>query len=215
MEVDLACDQEDIHFNELVEKDEKNKTLDYFKSIFKQVSPDINLERSRLAPHQIGFEPYDVYQLMHILGQAATLGLAEGSYSKQILKKVAKLADGDARTALQTLKNSAYLAEKLGEKTISSGHVEKAHNTVKGLKKSYILHRLTKHHRMLYEIIKENPQILSGKLWRLYREQCKKEKTQSIALRTYSEYIRKLIVTGLVKAERALVRGKVRAFSLA
>jgi len=40
----------------------------------------------------------------------------------------------------------------------------------------------------------------------------KKEKKEAIALRTFSEYMNKLIELDLVKWDRALLRGKVRIF---
>lgn len=52
-------------------------------------------------------------------------------------------------------------------------------------------------------------------LWKLYVEKCKELKNQLIALRTYSEYINKLIELGLIQWDRALVKGKVRIFRIA
>ena len=43
---------------------------------------------------------------------------------------------------------------------------------------------------------------------------CRKLKKQPIALRTYSEYMNKLIELDLVQWDRALVRGKVRVFKV-
>lgn len=81
-------------------------------------------------------------------------------------------------------------------------------NSAKNLKKTYLLNKLTLHHRLLYELVKENKEIKSGELWKIYLEKCKNLKTQPIALRTYSQYMNKLIEPDLVKWERALVRGK-------
>ena len=55
---------------------------------------------------------------------------------------------------------------------------------------------------------------MSGKLWKQYLKKCKKLNKRTIASRTYSEYINRLIEIGLVKSDRALVRGKVRVFKI-
>jgi VIT1/CCC1 family predicted Fe2+/Mn2+ transporter len=51
--------------------------------------------------------------------------LAPGSWSEKTLVKIAELADGDARVAIQTLKNAAYHAENENELTIKEKHIEK------------------------------------------------------------------------------------------
>ncbi|MGB7062828.1 MAG: hypothetical protein WBF13_10825 [Candidatus Zixiibacteriota bacterium] len=87
--------------------------------------------------------------------------------------------------------------------------MKKGWNSAKDLKKSYLLSKLTQHHRLLYEIIRKQRKILSGKLWSLYLRQCQRNGMRPMAVRTDSIYTNKLIALGLIEAERALVRGKV------
>ena len=58
---------------------------------------------------------------------------------------MAPLAVGDARIAIQTLKNAAYLAEKEDQERITTSHVKRAWNAAKDLKKTYLLRKLTDH----------------------------------------------------------------------
>jgi len=168
--------------------------------------------RSRLNARQIEFRSYSEDDLVFILERRASLALYPGSWSKRTLEEIARLADGDARVAIQTLKNAGYAAEKEGSEKIEEKHVKEAYSKAKDIKKTYLLNKLSEHHRMLYAIVKERKEITSGELWKEYLKRCEKEKKQAIALRTFSEYMNKLIELDLVKWDRALVRGKVRLF---
>jgi len=74
------------------------------------------------------------------------------------------------------------------------------------------LNKLTTHHRLLYDLVKERKTVHSGHLWKIYLEMCGQLNKPAIALRTFSEYMNKLIELDLVQWDRALVRGKVRLF---
>lgn len=168
--------------------------------------------KSRLNARQIEFRPYAYEDLFFILKQRAELALGPGSWNEATLRKVAELAEGDARVAIQTLKNAAYAAEKDSDRAIAEKHIKEAFNSAKDLKKTYLLNKLTTHHRLLYEIVKERKEINSGELWEAYLARCRAENKPAIALRTFSEYMNKLIELDLVRWDRALVRGKVRVF---
>jgi hypothetical protein len=62
-------------------------------------------------------------------------------------------------------------------------------------------------------VIYKHGQINSGELWEAYLDDCREQNKPAIALRTFSEYMNKLIELDLVRWDRALVRGKVRVFS--
>jgi cell division control protein 6 len=170
--------------------------------------------KSRLNPARLLFEEYSPAQLFNILQQRARYALVPGAYTQRLLREIASLADGDARIAIQTLKNAAYLAEKENCGAIGTLHVKRAWNAAKDLKKSYLLRKLTDHHKLLHELIAKNKGILSGDLWRLYLKTCKTRKIKPIAVRTYSDYCNKLLELGLVKSKRAAIQGKVREFSV-
>ena len=170
--------------------------------------------KSRLNPTQIEFSPYSADEIVLILSQKAEHALKSGVWNKKTIEKIAELAAGDARLAIKTLKNSAIYAEKAGEERIKHEHVQKGWNDANAIRYSYLLNKLTKDHHMLFETIKSRKEILSNKLWEIYLERCKKKEHKPIALRTYSEYVNKLRDMGLIRAERARVRGKVRVLKL-
>jgi cell division control protein 6 len=170
--------------------------------------------KSRLNARQIEFIPYTEDDLSYILKQRAEFALYPGTWSDKTLSRIAELAEGDARVAIQTLKNAAYNSENDFCRQIEEKHIQAGYNSAKDLKKTYLLNKLTTHHRMLYEIVKERREINSGELWETYLERCKAENKPAIALRTFSEYMNKLIELDLVRWDRALVRGKVRVFKM-
>lgn len=168
--------------------------------------------KSRLNARAIEFGIYDEGDLTKIMEQRAEIALAPGSWNSNILKKTASMSKGDARIAFQTLKNASYHAENDRSNIIKIKHINEGYNYVKNMKKTYLLDKLTSHYRMLYELVKRKEEIQSGELWKLYLKECRKIKKPPIALRTYSEYMNKLIELELVQWDRALVRGKVRVF---
>ena len=92
--------------------------------------------KSRLNAQWIEFTPYSIEDMVFILKHRAHLALEHGSYNESILKKIAELADRDARIAIQTLKNAAYLAQKKLSNYITHLHVHEGHVSTKHLKKA-------------------------------------------------------------------------------
>jgi cell division control protein 6 len=168
--------------------------------------------KSRINAFQIEFEPYTEAELKRVLRNRAERALRPGTWSAYTLNRITKIAQGDARIAFQTLKNAAYNAENESSEKIGSAHIIEGYCSAKDMKISYLLNKLSSHHRILYNLVKEKSQINSGTLWNAYLTECKTRRKQPIALRTFSEYMNKLIELDLVQWDRALVRGKVRVF---
>jgi cell division control protein 6 len=166
--------------------------------------------KSRLQPTRIEFPPYSVNDLIFILRQRAEYALYPKTWNDAILEKIAELSEGDARVAIQTLKNASHQAERRYKNRIEDEDVQKGWNSAKDLKKTYLLLKLTQHHRLLYSILKAKGQILSGELRSLYLKECELKKLKPMAARTYSIYTNKLIKLGLIVAEKPLVKGTER-----
>ena len=170
--------------------------------------------KSQLNPARVWFEEYTPDELLRILELRAEYALAPGTCPEYVLQAIADLANGDARLAIQTLKSAAYLAERECRGEITCSHVRRAWNSAKDLKKTYLLRKLTDHHRLLYELVGKSKSILSGDLWRLYLRTCAARQMKPIAVRTFSDYCNKLADLGLIHAKRAAIQGKVREFSV-
>jgi cell division control protein 6 len=174
-----------------------------------------NRVRSRLSPHMIEFEPYSEDELISILNERAVDALSPSSWNLKDLSSIASLSKGDIRVAIQTLKNAAYWAQEECSNTLVYSHIKDGVRKAQNIKKKYLLNRLTRDHRILYGLIKEQGEILSGYLWELYLQRCSEKDLKPIAPRTYTLYVNRLRDLGLVEAERAKVRGKVRVFRAA
>jgi len=178
----------------------------------KILAPIIALERK---PIDFQDQRASVDDLVSILKERAEWALYPKTWSERILQKIAELSEGDAGVAIQTLKNASHQAEREYKNRIDYEDVRKGWNSAKDLKKTYLLNKLTEHHRLLYGIVKKQKEVLFGKLWSLYLKEYQKIKLRPMAVRTYSIYTNKLIELGLIKAERPLVRGKVSLLKVA
>jgi cell division control protein 6 len=170
--------------------------------------------KSRLNAKQIEFEPYTGMELLGILSQRTQFALRPGACRESALKIIAHYSEGDARAAIHVLKNASFFAEKELRKTVELKDIKAGYSSTKGLEKARFLDKLSSHHRLLYELVKKRKEVNSGELWKVYLSECKRIKKQPIALRTYSEYMNRLIEIDLVQWDRALVRGKVRVFKI-
>lgn len=170
--------------------------------------------QTRLNAKQIAFLPYTENELFIILKQRALFALRPGVCCDSILRFIARLAGGNSRVAVQTLRSSAHNAERELCETIKLRHIKEGHNTSKNIEKYDLLERLNSHHRLIYEIVEERKGINSGELWSTYLERCRYAQKQPVAGRTFSKYMSKLIELELVRWDRALVKGKVRAFRI-
>ena len=182
-------------------------------SISNSIDPLFDLDarvRSRLNPALVAFQPHTQKELRAILVERAREALADRSWDSKTLRKIAELAKGDARVALQTLKKAAWTADGQGAGKITDQHVRKAWTATQELRRQYVLGKLTPDHRVLYRIVAYQRQILSSDLRQLYLVECSRTKRKPVAERTFSDYVNDLKRAGLADVERARVKGKVR-----
>jgi orc1/cdc6 family replication initiation protein len=170
--------------------------------------------KSRLSARLLEFEAYTSDQIVAILRARAVQALRTDSWNEKILIQIAKLAQGDVRVALNILKSASEYAEAEGSPILRE-HVERGIKNSLDLQKEYILKRLTLHHRLIYNIIQEKPNILSGNLWTCYSNACKKTDQRPIARRTFSAYIQRLEGHNLISSDKPSLMGKVRTFKAA
>jgi Cdc6-like AAA superfamily ATPase len=170
--------------------------------------------KSRLNAMTLEFECYTPGRLMGILRQRVELALTPGATYEAVLSKVTALSEGDARMAFKILKRAAQNAEADGSAAIGMDHVISAHTSAREIRKDALLARLSSHHRLLYDLVRQRGEVNSGDLWEAYLAESSRLARPAIALRTFSEYMNRLIELELVQWDRALVRGKVRVFKV-
>ena len=168
--------------------------------------------RSRLNPYVVFFPAYSCETLVEILTYRAQTALSTGIWSEDALRQVSERASGDARLAIRTLQAAAELAENEKLDAICVDTLKRQWDSIREAKQDHILHILTDDHKILYQIVKQKGQILSGDLWQEYLQHCEQIKRKPLASRTFSDYVNRLAQVGLIISERARVKGKVRLF---
>lgn len=167
--------------------------------------------RSRLSARTLEFQPYAIEQILKILEDRAKASLKPGSWNNAVLSNVAGVAQGDARVAIEMLKGAAEHAESKGQK-LDAEHLHDISKEAKGVETHHALGKLTEHHRIIYRIIENKPDINSGDLWKAYEDFCKHAGFQTLARRTFSAYVMALENLNLVHSEKLAVKGKVKRF---
>ena len=196
--------------DELDMLDEKNTLLYSFSDIGKTgifaisntnlwISSLDKRVRSRFVFEPLYFSPYKVKDIVEILKPRAEIGLVKGAINLELIEKIAELAQGDARIAIQMLRKSAENAELEGKRRISEEDVEKAWESFRKQRQSYLLSKLNRDQNILYEIIEQNPGIESSEIYRKYEEKARKLGIKPIAPRTLRKYLRRLVEIGLIK----------------
>jgi Cdc6-like AAA superfamily ATPase len=161
---------------------------------------------SRLSPIVLELGPYGSETLFEILADRSEAGLQPGSWSRNVLGKVAALSGGDARVAIQTLRTAAHLADGECSGFIEERHVEEGFGRTQEIRREYKLRRLSLHHRLIYDIVKERKSAGLGDVAEEYRKRCAAQKTEPVSARSFYRYAEALRHLRLVRGER------IRAF---
>lgn len=167
--------------------------------------------KSRFHPLLIEFPQYQREELVEILRERASFGLASDSWEESILGEIAVLSNGDARTAIQTLRNAAELGQSRSSKGINVDHISRAFIDMNCIDKEGILKNLGEHCSILYGVIERKP-VLSTELWETYLKECRQRGIEPAAKRTYSHYLNKMVRHKLIEFRTARVRGHVYEF---
>ena len=113
--------------------------------------------QSRLAPRTIAFDPYPEEALIALLEQRARLALQPQSWKPSTLATLARLARGDARLALQTLRAAAQAAAREQARTIRIPHIRQVAAATPAQRWIFRLQRLSATHQLLYRLLEQAP----------------------------------------------------------
>ena len=174
-----------------------------------------NLIKSRvtssLNDKEIVFPPYGADELADILSERAQLSFNEGILDNDVIPLCSAMAakeEGDARYALDLLKNAGELAyDEMAEK-VTSEHVRKAKDRIEHNKVSEILSTLPLQQQRLLEAIlnltKQKEEITSGKLYESYTEI---SKSDAVTYRRIFDFINELELLGIISTN-TISRGR-------
>lgn len=153
---------------------------------------------SRLNCSYILFEPYTPAEILTILRTKAKQAINPAIYKTGDLYKIALLSEGNLRTALQLLEKTVYLAEEKGVKIINTALIKRAWQEMKSVDRQYLIANHTRHHKLIFEIVRESNGIRTGPLWAAYARECKKDGIPFVSLTSFRRYLRELIMDNLI-----------------
>lgn len=178
-----------------------------------------NLIKSRvtstLNDKEIVFPPYGADQLADILSDRAELSFKDNVLDDDVIPLCSAMAakeEGDARYALDLLKNAGELAfDEVCDK-VTTDHVKRAKERIEQNKITEILNTLPLQQQRLLEAIltltKQKEEITSGKLYEAYLEISKND---AVTYRRIFDFINQLELLGIISTNTvSRGRGKGR-----
>jgi len=150
--------------------------------------------KSSLHLHEIEFRPYQTDEITDILRDRTRSGFAN-AVSDEMIVEVANSCGGDARAAIQILKNAAIDAQSNGLDSITINEIRSAAGYAKKYRRSYLLRKLNEHQKTIYNILDQNKAMNSGALFNEYR----KLMNETVTDRSYRNYMGRMVELGLVR----------------
>jgi cell division control protein 6 len=176
--------------------------------------------KSSLGEENIIFPPYDAAELQDILLQRVEIGLTPNSINDDVIPLCAALAaqeHGDARRALDLLRISAELAERVNSKKITKKFVKLAQNKIEVDRILEVVRTLPSQSKtILLSILlqeKNNKKIgtlnaiTTGEVYDVYKDLCKKMRVDSLTQRRVADLISELDMLGIITA-RVISKGR-------
>ena len=173
--------------------------------------------RSSLAEEEIIFPPYDANQLRDILEERPRLAFKEKSLGDEVIPLCAPLAaqeHGDARRALDLLRVSGEIAERLNADRVREEHVRTAQMKIELNRVVEVVRTLpTQSKLVLYSIIQlhQNGQksATTGEVNRVYEEICKEIDIDVLTKRRITDLIMELDLLGIINTQ-VVSKGRYR-----
>ncbi len=172
--------------------------------------------KSSLSEEEVVFPPYNAIQLQEILKERAEKAFRKGILEEGVIAKCAAFAareHGDARRALDLLRISGELAERLGNKKVKIEHVDLANNKIDNDKVIEVVENAPKQFQLtLLAIInltenKKVEKIYTGDVYNIYHDLCLRYKTETLTQRRISDIIAEMDMLGLINA-RVISKGR-------
>jgi Cdc6-like AAA superfamily ATPase len=155
--------------------------------------------RSRLSPVVIQLSPYSAKELEAILIDRARQALAPNSWTPAALKRIVSAANGDARAAIQILRQAAAAAEMSGNTKLTTCLVERCLRPCRLVQQESRLAGLSEHERILFGQAKQHSPLRTSELARRYTAYCQSHNIRPMARRTFTKYLSRLSAAGLLE----------------
>lgn len=171
--------------------------------------------KSSLSEEEVVFPPYNAMQIQSILQQRATTAFKPNVLADGVIAKCAAYAareHGDARRALELLRVSAELAERLESPLVTLGHVDEAEEKIDRDRMLEIVKTQPKQFQAtLYSLFvleeREVKGTFTGDVYDVYRDLCKDIDLRPLTQRRISDIIAELDMLGIISA-RVVSKGR-------
>lgn len=165
--------------------------------------------RSTLSEEEIIFPPYNATQLQDILKQRTLLAFKNNSIESGVIQKCSALAaqeHGDARRALDLLRVSAEIAERMGKLRVSLECVDKAENKLDLDRIVEIVRTQPRQSQaVLASVFKltedGKTNIETGDIFSIYEKICTSRGLKKLTQRRVSDLISELDMLGIINAK--------------
>jgi len=152
--------------------------------------------RSRLSPVVIQLSPYSAKELEAILTDRARRALAPDSWTPAVLRRIVAAANGDARAAIQVLRQAAATAEMSGNAKLTTRLVEQCLRPWRLVQQEARIASLSEHEMILFDQAKQQGPLRASELARRYAACCRSRNIQPMARRTFTKYLSRLSAAG-------------------
>lgn len=164
--------------------------------------------KSSLGEEEIIFPPYNADQLKDILQQRSKMAFKENIIEEPVIPLCAAFAaqeHGDARKALDLLRVSAELAERLRDTIVREEHVRKAREKIEIDRITEVVRTLpTQSKLVLYSIVLldmgGSHELNTGDVYNVYRRLCRMIDLDMLTQRRVTDLISELDMLGIINA---------------
>ncbi len=170
--------------------------------------------KSSLGEENMIFPPYIANQLEDILGERAKIAFKEGAIDESVIPLCSAIAaqeHGDARRALDLLRVSAEIAERMGGARIDEKHVRLAMNKIELDRVTEVIRTLPVQSKLVLMAAVVGNQIYTdlttGDLYNIYRKLCAKAGIDVLTQRRVADLISELDMLGIITA-RVISKGR-------
>ncbi len=164
--------------------------------------------QSRLNPVVIRLSPYSAKELEAILTDRARRALAPDSWTPAVPKRIAATVNGDARVAIQILRQAAAAAEQAGSSRLDLRLINPLLKQWHALAEETKLTGVTEHEKMILQVARTRGPLGTTALAQAYRTSRRVSGLPPVAQRTFSKYLGRLAALGLLRvADRPMAQG--------
>jgi len=164
--------------------------------------------KSSLGEEEVVFPPYNAPQLEDILEERSEKGFSDGILEDGVIRLCAAHAarkHGDARKALDMLRNAGEIAEEEKSKKVTTSHVTKASKKIERDRMEEAVESLPNQSKLVLMSVlvlqeRKSSRVSTGDIYEVYSSLCQQQGWEVLSRRRVSGLISELDMMGVVNA---------------